>query len=300
MNCEDNKIADQIDKQKLTLADRWILSKQQAVIDLTHKHLKNYRFDLAAQALYEFSWHEFCDWYLELCKPILFKDDIDESIKQNSRRVLLEVLENLLKLLHPIIPFLTEEAWQPIAKQLKLAGDSISIQEFPRSNNHYVDIESLQEIEWSKEFINGIRKIRSERDIVPKKSFKVFLINGSTQDRKYYTNSMPYIKSLANIHEVEWLDTEDTIAEAAMALVGEMKIMVPLAGLIDKDVEIEKLEKEIKNITSNLEKSLAKLDNPNFADKAPAAVVNKERDRVAEMQTSLQQLKEQLDKVNNM
>lgn len=300
MNCEDNEIADQIDKQKLTLADRWILSKQQAVIDLTHKHLKNYRFDLAAQALYEFSWHEFCDWYLELCKPILFKDDIDESIKQNSRRVLLEVLENLLKLLHPIIPFLTEEAWQPIAKQLKLGGDSISIQEFPRSNNHYVDIESLQEIEWSKEFINGIRKIRSERDIAPKKSFKVFLINGSTQDRKYYTNSMPYIKSLANIHEVEWLDTEDTIAEAAMALVGEMKIMVPLAGLIDKDVEIEKLEKEIKNITSNLEKSLAKLDNPNFADKAPAAVVNKERDRVAEMQTSLQQLKEQLDKVNNM
>jgi valyl-tRNA synthetase len=300
MNCEDNAIANEINKQDLTLADRWILSKQQAVIDLTHKHLKNYRFDLAAQALYEFSWHEFCDWYLELCKPILFNDDIDESIKQNSRRVLLEVLENLLKLLHPIIPFLTEEAWQPIAKQLNLKGDSISTQEFPRSNNHYVDIESLQEIEWSKEFINGIRKIRSERDIAPKKSFKVFLINGSPQDKQFYTNNMPYIKSLANIHEVEWLDTTEAMTEAAMALVGEMKIMVPLSGLIDKNVEIEKLDKEIKNITSNLEKSMAKLSNPNFADKAPAAIVNKERDRVAEMQTSLQQLKEQLDNIKNM
>jgi len=132
MNTEDKEVAVQIDKEILTLADRWILSKQQETIDLTHKHLKNYRFDLAAQALYEFSWHEFCDWYVELCKPTLFKDDVDESIKQNSRRVLLEVFENLLKLLHPIIPFLTEEIWQPIAKELKLSGDSISSQDFPR------------------------------------------------------------------------------------------------------------------------------------------------------------------------
>ena len=105
MNTEGKGIASELDKQRLTLADRWILSKQQEVIDATHKHLKNYRFDLAAQALYEFSWHEFCDWYVELCKPILFKDDIDESIKRNSRYVLLKVLESLLRLLHPIMPF---------------------------------------------------------------------------------------------------------------------------------------------------------------------------------------------------
>ncbi|MEM6999082.1 MAG: valine--tRNA ligase, partial [Pseudomonadota bacterium] len=119
MNTESKQIASEVDKELLTLADRWILGKQQEVIDLTHKHLKNYRFDLAAQALYEFSWHEFCDWYVELCKSTLFKDDIEEQIKSNSRRVLLEVLENLLKLLHPIIPFLTEEIWQPIARELK-------------------------------------------------------------------------------------------------------------------------------------------------------------------------------------
>jgi len=299
MNCEDKDIARQIDKQKLTLADRWILSKQQEVIDLTHKHLKNYRFDLAAQALYEFSWHEFCDWYVELCKPTLFKDDVDESIKQNSRRVLLEVLENLLKLLHPIIPFLTEEAWQPIAKELKLPGDSVSTQNFPRSNNDYVDVESLQELEWSKEFINGIRKIRSEMDIAPGKPLNILLQNWSTQDQNYFENSQQYIYSLAKVENIKWL-ADDSAPECATALVGEMKILIPLAGLIDKDAESARLEKEIKKIESNLEKSSAKLNNPNFADKAPADVVNKERERAAEMQTSLQQLKEQADKINDL
>ena len=299
MNCEDKDIASQIDKQKLTLADRWILSKQQEVIDLTHKHLKNYRFDLAAQALYEFSWHEFCDWYVELCKPTLFKDDVDESIKQNSRRVLLEVLENLLKLLHPIIPFLTEEAWQPIAKELKLPGDSISTQDFPRSNNDYVDVESLQELEWSKEFINGIRKIRSEMDIAPGKPLNILLQNWSAQDQSYFENSQQYIYSLAKVEDIKWL-ADDSAPECATALVGEMKILIPLAGLIDKEAESARLEKEINKLKSNLEKSSTKLNNPNFADKAPADVVKKERERVAEMQTSLQQLKEQANKINDL
>lgn len=299
MNCEDKDIAGQIDKHKLTLADRWILSKQQAVIDLTHKHLKNYRFDLAAQALYEFSWHEFCDWYVELCKPTLFKDDVDENVKQNSRRVLLEVFENLLKLLHPIIPFLTEETWQPIAKELKLTGDSISTQGFPRSNNDYVDVESLQELEWAKEFINGIRKIRAEMDIAPGKPLNILLQNWSAQDQSYFDNSQQYIYSLAKAVDIKWL-SDDPAPESATALVGEMKILIPLAGLIDKEAESARLEKEIKKLESNLEKSSTKLNNPNFAEKAPANVVNKERDRVAEMQTSLQQLKEQLDKITKL
>ncbi len=299
MNTEGKEISEKIDKQKLTLADRWILSKQQAVIDLTHKHLKNYRFDLAAQALYEFSWHEFCDWYVELCKPTLFKDEIDESIKQNSRRVLLEVFENLLKLLHPIIPFITEEIWQPIAKELNLEGDSISIQNYPRSNNDYVDIESLQELEWSKEFINSIRKIRSEMDIAPGKALSILLQGYSDKDKNYFHNSQQYIYALAKIENVEWLEN-DTAPESATALVGKMKILIPLAGLIDKEAESARLAKEIKKLETNLEKSSAKLNNPNFADKAPEEIVNKERNRVTEMQTSLQQLKEQLDKINKL
>jgi len=299
MNTEEKAIANQIDKAKLTLADRWILSKQQEVIDIVHKQLQNYRFDLAAQALYEFSWHEFCDWYVELCKPTLFKDDIDENIQQNTRRVLLEVLDTTLRLLHPIVPFISEEIWQPIATQLLIDGDSISMQAFPSSNNDLVDIESLNELEWCKEFINGVRKIRSEMDIPPKKALEVILQNWSPEDKKNFSQSSNYISSLAKIEHATWLENE-TPPESAMALVGEMKILIPLAGLIDKDAEIARLEKEIKKLASNLDKTNAKLNNPNFADKAPKEVVNKERTRADEMQKKLDQLREQLEKIRTM
>ena len=299
MNTEGKQISDQIEKQQLTLADRWILSKQQEVIDLTHKHLKNYRFDLAAQALYEFSWHEFCDWYLELSKPILFNDDVDESIKQNSRRVLLEVLENLLKLLHPIIPFLTEEIWQPVAKELKLDGDSISTQTFPNSKNDYVDIESLQDLDWCIEFVNGVRKIRAEMDIAPGKPLNILLQNWSATDQSNFKKSEQYIYSLAKIESIKWLDNEDA-PESATALIGEMKILIPLAGLIDKDAECIRLEKDISKDEAKLENTLARLNNPNFADKAPKDVVDNVRKTSEELQTKLAQLKEQLEKIKSL
>ena len=299
MNTEGKEIASEIDKQKLTLADRWILSKQQEVIDLIHKHLKNYRFDLAAHALYEFSWHEFCDWYVELCKPTLFKDDVDESIKQNSRRVLLVVLENLLRLLHPIIPFLTEEIWQPIAKELKLSGKSISTQNFPISNNDFVDVQSLQDLEWCKEFINGIRKIRAEMDIAPGKPLSILLQNWSVQDQLNFKNSQQYVRSLAKVENIEWLENKEA-PESATALVGEMKILIPLAGLIDKDAEIARLEKDIKKYESNLEKTLMKLNNPNFANKAPEDVVKDTRKNTEELKIKIQQLNEQLEKISKL
>jgi len=299
MNTEGKEISNEINKDKLTLADRWILGKQQEVIDLTHKHLKNYRFDLAAHALYEFSWHEFCDWYVELCKPTLFKDDVDESVKQNSRRVLLEVLENLLKLLHPIIPFLTEEIWQPIAKELKLEGESISTQNFPRSNNEYVDIKSLEELEWAKEFINGIRKIRSEMDIPPGKALNILLQNWTENDQNKFNQSQQYIVHLAKVEDTQWLD-DDSAPESATALVGEMKILIPLAGLIDKDAECSRLEKDINKHQANLEKTLARLNNPNFSDKAPQEVVDGVKKTAEELQVKIKQLQEQLDKISSL
>ena len=297
MNTEDKEIAQCISKERLTLADRWILSKQQEVIDQIHKHFKNYRFDLAAQVLYEFTWHEFCDWYIELCKPTLFKEEIDEDIKQNTRRVLLEVLDTLLRLLHPIIPFITEEIWQPIARQLQIFGDTISLQPFPLSNNDYVDVDSLNKLEWSKDFINGVRKIRAEMDIPPGKSLNVLIQNWSDQDKNFFEESTNYIYTLAKVEELQWLGNETT-PESATALVGEMKILIPLAGLIEKNAEIERLNKEIKKLESNLDKSQAKLKNPSFANKAPKEIVDKEIARVNDMQTSLNQLNEQLDKIS--
>ncbi len=299
MNTEKKETAKEIDKENLTLADRWVLSQQQAHIDLVHKHLQNYRFDLAAQALYEFSWHEFCDWYVELCKPIQFRDDIPEEVKQNSRRTLLEVLETLLRLLHPFIPFITEEIWHPIAKQLQRSGDSISLQSFPLSNNDYVDIESMEQLEWCKEFINGIRKIRSEMDIAPGKQLSVLIQNWSETDKQYFEECKHYIYSLAKIEKIDWIQNGDA-PDSAIALVGEMKILIPLAGLIDKEAEIERLHKEIKKLEINLEKSKAKLNNPNFADKAPQNIVAAEKERAKELQLKIQQLNEQLRKIQQL
>ncbi len=299
INTEGHDVARQVDKATLTLADRWILSRQQEVIDLTHRYLKNYRFDLAAQTLYEFNWHEFCDWYVELCKPVLFKAAVDVKIKHHTRRVLLEVLETSLRLLHPIIPFITEEIWQPVAKQLSLSGDTISLQRFPLSNNDFVDVDSLQEMEWCRQFINGIRKIRATMNISPAKPLPVLLQNWSEQDKQRFRVSENYIRSMAKLQSIKWLNDESA-PESVTALAGEMKMLIPLAGLVDKQAENARLEKEINKLESNLSSSNARLDNPDFTAKAPAEVVNNERSRVQRMCKSLHQLKEQLDKIRTM
>ena len=285
-----------IDRQRLTLADRWILSKQQEVIDLTHSYLDKYRFDLAAQTLYKFAWHEFCDWYVELCKPILFKNDVDESIKQNTRRAILEVLETLLRLLHPFIPFLTEEIWQPLSRQLGINDDTIMLQPFPVADPTLIDEDAEHLMEWSQAFINGVREIRAEMNIAPGKPLDVLLQNWSEADQANYKETRSYIEKLGKVKKVRWL-RDEAVPEAATVLVGEMKILIPLAGLIDKQAEITRLEKEVHKGKSELEKGLARLANPEFVDKAPEAIVEKEQTRVKELQKRLDRLGEQLEKI---
>ncbi len=284
------------DRQRLTPADRWILSRQQEVIDATHKYLDKYRFDLAAQTLYEFTWHEFCDWYVELCKPVLFKDDVDESIKQNTRRVLLEVLETLLRLLHPFIPFITEEIWQPLAGRLGIKGDTIMLQPFPVGDHDLMDATAVREMEWCKAFINGVRKVRAEMNVAPGRPLDVLLQNWSSRDQTHYENNRRCIDALAGLKDMRWLQ-DGTAPEAATVLVDEMKILIPLAGLIDRQAEMTRLEKEVRKCKSELEKGLARLANPEFVDKAPEAVVEKEQTRAKELQKKLHWLGEQLEKI---
>ena len=299
MITEEQVVARHIDARHTTLADRWILSKQQEIIDLTHKHLNNYRFDLAAQTLYNFVWHEFCDWYIELCKPVLFLEDTETHIQQNTRRVLLEVLDTTLRLLHPIIPFITEEIWQRIAQRMQTEGQSIMLQPFPCSNPGYTDAESLEKMEWSREFVNAVRKVRSDMDIPPGKRLSVLIQNWSPQDQTYFENTRTYIFNLAMLEDVRWLDSE-TEPESAIALAGNMKILIPLAGLIDKDVECTRLKKEIRKLTANLEKIQTRLDNPNFKNKAPKEIVDQETARLGAAHTALQQLQEQLEKIQGI
>ena len=294
MNCEDAEIADSIDFKALSITDRWILSRQQELIDIVHHDFQNYRFDLAAKALYEFTWNEFCDWYLELIKPVMFSDD--EAAKRQTRRVLLEVLETLLRLMHPIIPFITEEIWQTIAPKLGKEATTIMLQDYPRSDNAWVDVDSAHSIDWLKEFIMGVRKIRSEMDIAPKQGLNVLCQQASESDLKQIKIHQAALKKLAKIEDIDILGNEEA-PEAALALVGEMKVLIPLAGLIDKDAEIERLSKDISKLEINIGKTRAKLANPGFTDKAPAAVVEKEQQRMQEQEQTLHDLLQQREKM---
>ena len=294
MNCEDAEIADSIDFRALSVTDRWILSRQQELIDIVHHDFQNYRFDLAAKALYEFTWNEFCDWYLELIKPVMFSDD--EAAKRQTRRVLLEVLETLLRLMHPIIPFITEEIWQTIAPKLGKEATTIMLQDYPRSDNAWVDVDSAHSVDWLKEFIIGVRKIRSEMDIAPKQGLDVLCQQASESDLKQIETHQAALKKLAKIESIEVLGDEEA-PEAALALVGEMKVLIPLAGLIDKDAEIERLSKDISKLEINIGKTRAKLANPGFTDKAPAAVVEKEQQRMQEQEQTLHDLLQQREKM---
>jgi valyl-tRNA synthetase len=289
------------DDVELSLADRWIVSRLQHIERDVEKHIKNYRFDLYAQELYSFVWEDYCDWYLELSKPVLFNEHTPEAEQRGTRRTLVTVLETILRLNHPIMPFISEELWQKVAPltgyTMKPKGDTIMTQPFPQADAGKIDDVAENELEWVKAFISGVRRIRSEMDIAPGKALPVLLQHASQQDRDIFNSNQAFIYTLAKLESAEWLDSDSKAPESATALVGEMQILIPLAGLIDKQAELTRLDKEINKLQVNLDKGSAKLENPNFVDKAPAAVVEKERQRVEELARAKQQLEQQAEKI---
>ncbi len=297
MQTEDKDTGIDNDDVELSLADRWIISRLQHVEDNVTSHITKYRFDLASHDLYSFVWEDYCDWYLELSKPVLFNENTSESAQRGTRRTLVRVLETILRLNHPVMPFITEELWQMVAPLAGKQGDTIMTQPFPVSDTSKIDETAETELEWVKCFITGVRKIRSEMDIPPGKPLPVLIQNASSEDKVCFDTNKAFIETLAKLESVEWLTESDTAPESATALIGEMQILIPLAGLIDKDAELARLEKEIGKLKVNIKKGETKLQNPGFTDKAPAAVVEKERQRVDELSTSLKQLLEQAEKI---
>ena len=282
---------------ELSLADRWIISRLQQIIGNIDGNIKHYRFDLAAKDIYTFIWEDYCDWYLELSKPVLNSPQTSDAAKRGTRQTLVTVLETLLRLSHPFMPFITEEIWQRVAPLAGIDGATIMTRPYPESQAGNIDNAAESELEWVKTFIMGVRRIRSEMDIPPGKPLPVLLQNSSNEDQARFKANESYINFLAKLESIAWLGDDEPAPESATALVGEMKILIPLGGLIDKEAELARLEKEMAKIQSNLEKSLAKLNNPAFVEKAPAAVVEKDRQRVAEMETALGQLREQAEKI---
>ena len=293
MNLESKKINIQAE---LSSQDRWILSRLQHVKIEVQKHLSDYRLDLMSQTLYEFVWHDYCDWYLELSKPLLE----DNQTREGCESTLIKVLTETLVLLHPIIPFITEEIFEQSQKILSKSHDKLISHPFPEPENHLIDDDSEKEIDWLKSFILGIRKIRGEMNIPPGKPLPCYIKNYSGQDKVYIERSKSILSTIAKLDSINLLSQSDEEDESAIALVGEMKILIPLAGLIDKGAEQDRLNKEIEKLIKLKSQFSAKLSNEKFVRGAPEAVVKNEKEKLASTESALKDLKQQLDKISNL
>jgi len=301
MNCEgeDCGTGDSTEVE-LGLADRWIIGRLQETIDEVNRAVDSYRFDLASQALYEFTWNEYCDWYLELSKPVLWDDSASDAAKRGTRNTLVSVLESLLRLLHPLMPFITEEIWQTIAPLAGRPGNTIMLQSLPEADQALVDSSAKGDIEWLKAVIVGIRNIRGEMNIAPGKEIPVILRNGDSSDEKRLAQNSQYLKKLAKLDRIDWLVSSEEPPVSATALAGELEILVPMAGLIDTSAEVARLEKEIGKLEKDISRLSGKLGNESFVSKAPEAVVAKEREKLAAQQQAMATLEEQLERIRDL
>jgi valyl-tRNA synthetase len=279
----------------VTEAERWILTRLKQTLTDVEQHFVSYRFDYLAQELYEFVWNEFCDWFLELSKPALSGDDA--AAAASTRHTLLVVLESVLRALHPVIPFITEEIWQAVAPKLALAEGSLMQRPWPKADEIVADDAATAEIEWFKNVLSGIRKIRSEMNISPGKTIPLLLADGDASDRARVAKFAAQISFLARVESPQWIESSTDEPAAAAAVVGSLRVMIPLAGLIDLGAEKLRLGKEITRIEVEIKKCEGKLGNANFVANAPVEVVTQERQRIADWNTTLAALREQAQKL---
>ena len=296
MNCEEAELDG---PAELSLADRWILSRTHHLLADAQRAIETYRFDLYANSVYEFVWHEYCDWYLELTKPLLWNEQADPALLRGTRRTLLSALEILLRAAHPMIPFITESIWQEVAPLLGNHGDTIMLQPFPEPADLPADPEADAAIGWLKDVILGIRNIRGEANIKPGQPVSILFQGGDESDRQLATVTEDLFKRLGKVEEITWLAADAQVPPNALALVGNLKVMVPLAGLIDLDAEKVRLGKEIAKKEAELKRLEGKLQNPSFVEKAPAEVVAKEREKQQEAAAALAMLQDQLRSIGS-
>ncbi len=298
MNVENQSIDINKGDKKFGLAERWIQTRLSAALDATHEGMRTYRFDLASQALYEFTWDEYCDWYLELSKTTLNSDEASEAEKRGTLYTLLNVLEILLRALHPFTPFITEELWQRIAPLINKDGESIMLAAFPKPDELETDENSLKEIAWVKSFIMGLRRIRAERDIAPGKKLNVFVRGGTTTESQWLEENQNYLTSLGRIESIK--TTEDEMDDAVMALAGEMTLLVPLADFINPEEEIKRLNNTIENKEKEKSGLENKLANKKFVERAPEEVVEGAKQQLADTLSEIETYKKQLESISKL
>ncbi|NAX22979.1 valine--tRNA ligase [Vibrio sp. V39_P1S14PM300] len=292
MNTEEQDCGFNGGEIEYSLADKWIESQfELAAKDFNH-HLDNFRLDMASNTLYEFIWNQFCDWYLELTKPVLWKGS--EAQQRGTRRTLITVLEKTLRLAHPVIPYITETIWQSVKPLVDgVEGNTIMLQALPQYNEVNFHQEALDDIEWVKSFITSIRNLRAEYDINPGKPLEVMLKAASEKDAVRLEANKQVLVSLAKLESVRVLAAGEEMPACATALVAKSELMIPMAGLIDKDAELARLDGEIKKTEGEIKRLEGKLNNEGFVAKAPEAVVAKEREKLDGYKETLVKLAEQ-------
>ena len=294
MNIENSDLDINNGEKELGLAERWISTRLGTTVAQVTAGMANYRFDLSSQALYEFTWNEYCDWYLELSKVTLNSAEATEEQKRGTLFTLINILEILLRTLHPFMPFITEEIWQRLTPILKIDAVTIMRQAFPKSDEMLSDAAAVKEIEWLKAFILGVRRIRAERDIAPGKQLPVLFKGGSNDENQWLQANQHYISSLGRIESITKI--KDEPEDAVIALAGDMTLLVPLADLIDLEAELIRLEKELDKKKKEIDSIEKKLANKNFTQRAPEEVVNKERNRLEAVTTTTGSLEDQYNR----
>jgi valyl-tRNA synthetase len=281
-----------------SVIDRWILSRLHGAISATDAAFADYRFDMAATALYEFTWYEFCDWYLELAKPVLQGDD--EAAAAATRRTLLTVLETLLRALHPIMPFITEEIWLRVAPVAGVAGDTIMTAAWPDAAGIATDAAASADVDWMKGVILALRQIRGEMDISPARRLAPLAQGAQPSDMDRFTRYEALLGRLAGIDGVRVLAAGEAAPPSAAAVVGDMTLLVPMQGLIDPAAELARLKKKREKNQQEITRARAKLTNPNFVNNAPPDVVATERERIAQFEKVDESLARQIEIVQGL
>ena len=300
MNSEEKQLANSLDSKNLSISDRWIISRFERAIKQVDLAMESYRFDLASQQLYEFIWNEYCDWYVELSKPTLWDEEKNPENARATRFVLIFILEKTLRLLHPFMPFITEEVWQKIAPLISINGQSIMMESYPTYNRENIDEEAEEHIEWLKGVILSIRNIRGEMDISPAKSINILLRNGSLTDKERMEIHKLYLQKLAKLKDISWLEDGHEAPASATQRFDELEILVPLEGLIDVDAERSRLMKEINKLLSGLKAVETKLNNKKFVNNAPSSIVIKEREKKNQISSKLESFETQLKNLEGL
>lgn len=278
-------------------ADQWIISRLQHIKARARHCFETYRFDLLANLLYEFVWHEYCDWYLELSKPVLHDETAIAPMKRGTRRTLIHVLDQILKLLHPIMPFITEEIWQKIAKFTSESGETIMLSPYPEVEEHLINEAIEEEIEWLKRLIQSIRTIRSEMSISPAKQIPLYIRHVSNHEQEVIHKRQDLLRSLGKLSKINFLREDEKAPVSATAVVDRLELLIPMAGLIDKQAELRRLNKEIGKLEKDIQQAEVKLENPNFKDRAPAEIISKARDKLEQARATREKLLKHRSKI---